>query len=575
MDVSFVDTMPRAQMPITQSKTTLSPNHKKLLKQIEQIADQTITTKIQAKFNKTADNKNHTYLYFYKSPKITTRSILFKKALSTDDLLTAMHIDGNIIYKNNAAIKNAHNQIIQAIKDELIEQIPSSIHTEIRGALTILQAIDTLLEDKAVKLIGTLEEMTTYINKYYEENSDLELLKTLHKLRASSLKGQQYIIAAVTKPVVIEMSQKAANKIPLLAYLTDRLTTIRPSMLKKDTIIKHPGQIIQAIKHEYVIENKHWKHFLNMTPSVLNYDNSYISVLLHIGQNKPSSSVTKLLQNTMLPSLMDTVRTSMNSTRISTELTDENKKQQLATLQKNYEALCALPSVVHGTKSTDFHNFQYELQDTLDYLRARHRETGVYPRHYTWNSYIKHTREWHHAVRREQAIRSAGNKLYNWNTLIPSCEIDEYEVKALIDSAALVAEGAAMHHCVGGYWRNAIDADYRLFHIEHKENPKDAGTLCLSQARRGVDGMIVNQLRGPYNSNVSEPLQKVANKVLRRYQNMYRRTEDRLRVWNQTIDYLTNEIIKTTGFPDEDVTKLEEEIDLEALELEEEEPNRR
>ncbi len=558
-------------MPITQTKPTLSPANKKILKQVEQIADQTITTTLQAKFNKAQESKSHTYLYFYKSPKVTARSVLFKKNQSLDDLLLALHVDGTVVYKNTTAIKNAHNQIIQAIKDELIEQIPTTVHNEIRGGLTLLQAINTLLESKAIEMIGTVKEMTTYINKYYEDNSDLELLKTLRKIHASNLKGQQYIVAAVTKPVIVEMSQKPSNKIPLLAYLTGRLTTIQPSLLKKDTIIKHPGQIIQAVKSEYVIENKHWKNFLSMTPSVLNYDNSYISVLLHIGQNKPSSSVTKLLQNTVLPSLMGSVRTAIHNSNTNDTLTPDEKKQDLLRLQKNYEALCALPSVVHSTKSTDFHNFQYELQDTIDYLRARHRETGTYPRHYTWNSYIKHTREWHHAVRREQAIRSAGNKLYNWNTLIPSCDIDDYNVKALIDSAALVAEGGTMHHCVGGYWRSAIDSDYRLFHIEHKENPKDVGTLCLAPNRRGNDSISMNQLRGPYNSNVSEELQKVANKVLRRYQSMYRRTEDRLRVWNQTVDYLTDEIIKTTGFPDEDVTKQEEEIDLEALDQEENE----
>ena len=558
-------------MPITQTKPTLSPADKRLLKQIEQIADQTVTTTLQAKFNKAQENKNHTYLYFYKSPKVTTRLVLFKKDQSTDDLLLALQVDGTVVYKNTTAIKNAHNQIVETIKDELIEQIPTEIHNQIRGGLALLQAINTLLESKAIKMIGTVEEMVTYINKYYEDNSDLELLKTLRKIHASNLKGQQYIVAAVAKPVVIEMAQKPSNKIPLLAYITGRLTTIQPSLMTKDTIIKHPGQIIQAVKTEYVIENRHWKTFLTMTPSVLNYDNSYISVLLHIGQSKPSSSVTKLLQNTMLPSLMSALRTSIKVASEPVPSYAKAQKEQILKLQRNYEALCALPAVVHSTKSTDFHNFQYELQDTIDYLRARHRETGVYPRHYTWNSYIKNTREWHHAVRREQAIRSAGNKLYHWNTLIPSCDIDDYNVKTLTDSAALVAEGETMHHCVGGYWRNAVDSDYRLFHIEHKENPKDVGTLCLAPNRRDTNTVSMSQLRGPYNSNVSEDLKKVANKVVRRYQNMYRRTDDRLRVWNKTIDYITDEVIKITGFPDEDVTKQEEKIDLEALDQEENE----
>ena len=556
-------------MASTLTKQTLSANDKKILKKIEKIADETIVCNITPKFNKKQENKSHTYLYFYKSSKISNRILLYKKDSSIDDLLLGLHVEGTILYKNNTAIKDMHNQIVEAIKDDLIKEIPNAIHDEIRGSLTILQAIHTMFKNKAMELIGTLDEMTADINKCYEDTGDLELLTTLRKLRASNLKGTQYIVAAVTKPVITEMAQKSANKIPLLAYLTGRLPTIQPSLLNKDTIIKHPGQIIQAVKQEYVIENKHWKNFLNMTPSVLNHDNSYISVLLHIGESKPSSSITKLLQNTQLPSLMDTVRASITTTRH--DMTDENKVESEAAIkrsQQNYEALCALPSVLHSTKASAFHNFQYELQDTIDYLRARFRETGMYPHHYTWNSYTKHTRTWHHAIRREQAIRNAGNRLFNWNTLVPSCEIDDYIVTALTDNAALVAEGAAMHHCVGGYWRSAIDSDYRLFHIEHKEAAKDAGTLCLSPNRNGGEGISTNQLRGPYNSNVSEELQKVSNKILRRYQSMYRRTEDRLRIWNTTTDYLTGELLKTTGYPDEDVTKQEEEIDQEALELE-------
>ena len=556
-------------MASTLTKQTLSASDKKILKRIENIADDSIANTLTPKFNKKQENKSHTYLYFYKSPRVSNRILLYKKDSSIDDLLLALHVEGNILYKNNTAIKDAHHQIVEAIKDDLISDIPSKTHDEIRGSLTILQAIHTMFRQKAIELIGTVEEMTADINKCYEDSGDIELLKTLRKLRASNLKGKQYIVAAVTKPVITEMAQKSANKIPILAYLTGRLPTIQPSLLNKETIIKHPGQIIQAVKQEYIIENKHWKHFLNMTPSILNYDNSYISVLLHIGESKPSSSITKLLQNTQLTSLMEAVRTSITITR--NNITDKNKvesEESIKTNQKNYEALCALPAVLHSTKASAFHNFHYELQDTLDYLRARHRETGMYPRHYTWNSYTKHTRTWHHAIRREQAIRNAGNRLFKWNTLIPNCEIDDYIVTALVDSAALVAEGASMHHCVGGYWRSAIDSDYRLFHIEHKETAKDAGTLCLAPNRNGGEGISTNQLRGPYNSNVSEDLQKVSNKILRRYQSMYRRTDERLRIWNTTTDYLTGEILKTTGYPDEDVTKQEEELDLEALELE-------
>ena len=491
---------------------------------------------------------------------------MYKKEATADELLSSIHTQGHIAYNNKTLIRDIRDATLQVVKQELIQNIPNEILPKLRSSPVLMELVNDTLSSKAESLVGTLDEMISDINKTYEDESDVELLKILKKLKGSSITGTHYVTAAVTKPIVVEMSKKTANKMPLLAYITGRLHTIQPS---KHFVIKHPGQIIQAVKDEYLIENRHWKHFLKMTPSVLGHNNDYISVLLHIGLNKPTAIVSKLMNKTQIPTLMTYIRTDIAQVP-TLNISDEQKTVTQKRLQKNYEALCGLIDVLKHTKVGDFHNFDYEIRDTIDYLRARHRETHEYPRHYTWNAYIKRTREWHHQIQRQRAIERAGNKLYKWNSLIPACEIDDYKVTPLVDSPALVAEGESMHHCVGGYWRTAMNNDSRLFHIEHKDNPKDVGTLCLTPSHNAAGGLAINQLRGPYNSNVSEPLRRIGNRVLTRYRNMLKRTESRLHIWTQEINVTNDEIIKTVGFPDEDVTLKDEDAEeLENLDQEE------
>lgn len=555
MDAYLVDILLIIQK---MTSTNISNTNIKTIKVIDKIANETIKSIIKPKFNKKQTFKNYLYLYSYKSKVVTKKIILHKKNISIDNMLQEMYKDGLVAYKDKSIINSVYNQTIEAIINDIISNIPSIMYQQLRSNSAILQEVNTLFRNKAIDLIGSLDNVTENINKTYEEESDVELLNILRKIKPSShITGTQYITAAVTKPVIIEMSKYPINRLPLIAYITNRLSSIEPSLLDKNSIVKHPGQIITAIKQTYFIDNKNWKTFLKMAPSILKHDNNYISILLHINQSKPSNSVTKLLKSTQLSTMMDNIQHGMNTLHINDNIAPEDKTVVAETYKNNYKALCALPAALYDTKVSDFNNFQYEVSDTIDYLNARYRETGLYPIHYTWNSYVKHTRDWHYLLRREQAIRNNGNRLHKWNTLLLDCVIDDYNVTALIDSPALVAEGQSMHHCVGTYWRSAIDNHYRFFHIEHKSNPKDAGTLCLTP-NPYEETVKLQQLRGPYNAPVSTELQQVGYRILRRYQNMYKKTDTTLRVWNQTINHITNEVLHTVGYPERDVTKQED-----------------
>lgn len=527
----------------------------------------------------------HRYLWYYPGLTAEKLKVIYvpsKKECSRGETTaffesTAFYCNSVIAYKNKKIVEQIYDKTFDSLRDRIIRNaIPLEHMTAIRANVHLLTAIHTYIANSLTKLMGTRETAVDFVNSEYETHSDTELCNTLSKA-LPTVTTENYIRAAAAKDTVLKLAEKKSNKVPIIMYANNRLSTIdqfRPT----NNELRSPGQVVQAIKSELVIEQKHWKNFLKLTASALDRSNEYISILLHTDQNKPTRYITKLTQGT---TLINTLRSLKQAATTAHNSNEEEEAKQIAIQRHNtnYERLCHFITILHSVKmNIDDVNTFYQVRDVLDYLNATKEEAPdlLYPIHHTWNAYLKNTRTWHHARAREQAIRQLGNKLHTWNSLLPACEIDDYIITPLTDSPSLIAEGQSMHHCVGTYWRSAVDSNYRLFHIEHKENSRDIGTLCIapkysySVYRRDAadpddptDNLVLNQLRGPYNCRVSDELDKVGKKILVRYRNIWKKTEARLRTWNRTVDTLTGEELIVKGFPDEDITL--EPVNLEEL----------
>ena len=509
-------------------------------------------------------------LVFYYCLNVTTKTTtpelpytyLIPKTFTKDQLFHAYGtgINGTLAYKYKDHCKRVHAGLIAKFTEAIMDKFSEAAKQELRGNIHNVQYLNEYIEKKINEIIGSVDDISDYLTKEFEANADTELLDAIRKIKPQ-ITVRQELIARLSRSVVIEMADNGVNKLPLIALLQEKIENLLPNHRLKTIPVNHPGQLITGIKDKYFIGKDKWKTFIKMSPSVLDSDTRLISILINIDKPKPSAGLKKFFSFTSLDRAIAAVNAELQNHLLTPEHLDKTCENQCTIYEQKLINLYSLCTAAYDVKPTKEQNFAYTCRDMNDYLRDHTAQNnGLYPYHSTWNSLQRATTSWHYAIQRRRAIRSAGNRLLEWNSLLPAQEIDDYNVTPLVNNADLIAEGNVMHHCVGQYWRYAMDNHYRFFHIEHKENLKDVGTLCLTP--KDNNSLIMNQLRSTHNASVSPELKKVANKVLIRYRNIYRKTDEELRVWNKTINADNNQLIDVKGYPDRDIT-LAESFELE------------
>ena len=151
---------------------------------------------------------------------------------------------------------------------------------------------------------------------------------------------------------------------------------------------------------------------------------------------------------------------------------------------------------------------------------------GRFNRRWSYERAYRAALEWH-----DELAQASSEKAYllthkiGWNEVIDYGDlprrriIDGYEIVALQSGAALHAEGAEMHHCVASYAGNVIRGFSRIFSVRGDgqrlatfEVSKSGFLLASGEflqlpARKRSPYKLI-QIKGPYNSEVSQDVEK-------------------------------------------------------------------
>jgi hypothetical protein len=149
-----------------------------------------------------------------------------------------------------------------------------------------------------------------------------------------------------------------------------------------------------------------------------------------------------------------------------------------------------------------------ELHDVIDWVNADGLGRGLPDKNSTWQSMMRQSADWHHARRSARTSRNL-----RWESLLPHCEIDGYQVHPLTSSEALDLEGYQMHHCVGGYDGWCHRGEFRIFSLVDPVGARS--TLCIEQTDAGQ--WLVQQVRGTCNASVSKATHALSRIVAKRY----------------------------------------------------------
>lgn len=101
-------------------------------------------------------------------------------------------------------------------------------------------------------------------------------------------------------------------------------------------------------------------------------------------------------------------------------------------------------------------------------------------------------------------------EFYEWNGLVPSCKIKNYEIVPLVTGKELIIEGIVMKHCVGSYVTRCINGVSRIFSI--KSNGVSIVTFELTKYST-ESKFFVRQVQGCQNQRVADEFTKIAKSI--------------------------------------------------------------
>lgn len=161
-----------------------------------------------------------------------------------------------------------------------------------------------------------------------------------------------------------------------------------------------------------------------------------------------------------------------------------------------------------GGTAVTFANAEYTIAlDWLgDYL-ADGKKPDTHQKQAGWQWIQRQSDAWH-----EEQVRKQVSNDVTWSSALTAYKDGGYDVVPLITSAELAVEGVKMHHCVGSYAGYCNEGRSRIFSIR-----KDGKSLATAELVRLSHGWLLNQNRGPCNSDPGPEIRAVAQRLEARY----------------------------------------------------------
>jgi hypothetical protein len=121
----------------------------------------------------------------------------------------------------------------------------------------------------------------------------------------------------------------------------------------------------------------------------------------------------------------------------------------------------------------------------------------------------------HQESRREQTLQREARSPApaQWPVFVPAVEWEGLRFVSLASDAALLAEGAAMNHCIGGYGQRCRGGMLRAYSIRDRKSGTRVATLTVEEVAPGR--WRIDAIKGHYNAPVTQPVEVAAFSVLR------------------------------------------------------------
>ena len=322
-----------------------------------------------------------------------------------------------------------------------------------------------------------------------------------------------YNTTALNTAIFTELLQTSPN---VLRYYCNNIATRH----RKPIRLKHPGQIIEAVRDEVKLPPAEWKYFCRVTTGRAEYQEKqkYLDTIrkamTFLAEINQPDATDRQLQRVMW---------------ISGRYNPTDTKMCKATIQLTNRYLEHFKNTEH-----DNDNDINQLDRTLDALQS-HIETGIPWGIGDWDTLEKRSEKWHQQIQQERnnkhdrEIREAV-----WTSLIPTTTIDRYQFEPITNAQDLIRISSRMNNCLRSYWPRCLKGDNRIFIARQSRNtPQEPQTdnhpefeiVAAVELRMEGRTWQVGQIEGPRRRAFPAGVKKATEKLRKMYEEAQHRVE--------------------------------------------------
>ena len=306
------------------------------------------------------------------------------------------------------------------------------------------------------------------------------------------------------------------SSIHVLRYYCRNITSRHPKPVR----LKHPGQVIEAVKDDLKLTPAQWKYFCRIphpTMEEAERENCIqakrVSMQALVEANQPLASEEQL-----------------RSIAWQTELEHFPNDPDQQNRNPMWRAWINLIHRYLGRfKDPEEDQDMKKFERVVDAINGL-LESGVPWGPGDWDTLWRRSESWHRKIQEETNEKhDPQTEEAVWTSYVPTTTIDLYEFEPVTNGKDLINLSNRMNNCLHSYWRRCLEGNDRIFTVRPKENdtpthPFQRDTILAAvQLRREGQAWRTGQIEGPSQQTFPDGVRKAAEILTKSYQEAHKK----------------------------------------------------
>ena len=319
----------------------------------------------------------------------------------------------------------------------------------------------------------------------------------------------QYNMTTLNRKILQELATSSPN---VARYYCQNILKDNQKPVK----LRHPGQVISAVKDYVKLTPAQWKYFCRAShPRIQEERNEQNLASLRLGM----TALVEINQPEVTDQQLHLITLKTDRQNFTQE-NPQNDPLWRAWIQLARSYLKQFPQ-----EASDPH--MKGLDQVMDAVRG-YTDRGIFWGPGDWNTLYQRSERWHREAKLERSQKyTREQEEAVWTSLLASTTIDQYKFEPITNGLDLIKLSSVMHNCLWSYPQRCAKGDNRIFTVrkaedKHSKNgvpaPRQQSLLAAVELQTNGHEWMVGQVEGPGSRRYPKGVKKAANELRNMYQ---------------------------------------------------------